>query len=237
MHQGSDPINDLHDTSQAQAEEQKNENEALTDEQEELKQETSEQAESADAETNDAAENAQQEEESPNAPEEDAEASEAKQAEDHETDELQRQMEQLEQRNNELEQRILRLQADFDNYRKRTRNEKEELQKFAALNFIEQLLPIADNFERALASSKQTKDFDGLSKGIEMIYAQLFQLMEKEGIEEIQSVGEPFNPEFHQAVMQVESEEHEEGIVVEELQKGYLYHGRVIRPAMVKVSK
>lgn len=152
-------------------------------------------------------------------------------------DELEQQNRQLEQQNNEHEQRILRLQADFDNFRRRARNEKEELQKFAALNFVEQLLPIADNFERAISSSQLTKDFDSLSKGIEMINTQLFQLMEKEGIEEIKAVGQPFDPEFHQAVMQVESEEHEEGTVVEELQKGYLYNGRIIRPAMVKVSK
>ncbi|MGO4276744.1 nucleotide exchange factor GrpE, partial [Paenibacillus sp. TAF58] len=87
-----------------------------------------------------------------------------------------------------------------------------------------------------LSSSKETKDFDALVKGLDMTYRGIDQLLTAEGLKPIDSVGQPFNPEFHQAVMQVESEEHEEGIVVEELQKGYILKDKVIRPAMVKVS-
>ncbi|MEC0232634.1 nucleotide exchange factor GrpE [Paenibacillus alba] len=133
-------------------------------------------------------------------------------------------------------QRLLRVQADFDNFRRRARAEKEDFAKYASLKLIEQLLPIVDNFDRALSSSKETKDFDALVKGLDMTYRGIDQLLTAEGLKSIESVGHPFNPEFHQAVMQVESDEHEEGIVVEELQKGYMLKDKVIRPAMVKVS-
>lgn len=133
-------------------------------------------------------------------------------------------------------QRLLRVQADFDNFRRRARAEKEDFAKYASLKLIEQLLPIVDNFDRALSSSKETKDFDALVKGLDMTYRGIDQLLTAEGLKPIEAVGHPFNPEFHQAVMQVESEEHEEGIVVEELQKGYILKDKVIRPAMVKVS-
>ncbi|MGG1516254.1 nucleotide exchange factor GrpE [Paenibacillus oryzisoli] len=133
-------------------------------------------------------------------------------------------------------QRMLRVQADFDNFRRRARAEKEDFAKYASLKLIEQLLPIVDNFERALSSSKENKDFDSLAKGLDMTYRGIDQLLTAEGLKPIESVGQPFNPEFHQAVMQVESEDHEEGIVVEELQKGYVLKDKVIRPAMVKVS-
>ncbi|WNR46359.1 nucleotide exchange factor GrpE [Paenibacillus roseipurpureus] len=133
-------------------------------------------------------------------------------------------------------QRLLRVQADFDNFRRRARAEKEDFAKYASLKLIEQLLPIVDNFDRALSSSKETKDFDALVKGLDMTYRGIDQLLTAEGLKPIEAVGHPFNPEFHQAVMQVESEDHEEGIVVEELQKGYILKDKVIRPAMVKVS-
>lgn len=133
-------------------------------------------------------------------------------------------------------QRLLRVQADFDNFRRRARAEKEDFAKYASVKLIEQLLPIVDNFDRALSSSKETKDFDALVKGLDMTYRGLDQVLSAEGLKPIEAVGQPFNPEFHQAVMQVESEDHEEGIVVEELQKGYILKDKVIRPAMVKVS-
>lgn len=133
-------------------------------------------------------------------------------------------------------QRFLRVQADFDNFRRRARTEKEDFAKYASLKLIEQLLPVVDNFDRALSSSKETKDFDSLVKGLEMTFRQIDQVLAQEGLKPIESVGQPFNPEIHQAVMQVESDEHEEGIVVEELQKGYMLKEKVIRPAMVKVS-
>ncbi|WP_205516253.1 nucleotide exchange factor GrpE [Paenibacillus sp. SYP-B3998] len=145
-------------------------------------------------------------------------------------------LDQLRVQSEENYQRLLRVQADFDNFRRRARAEKEDFAKYASLKLIEQLLPVVDNFDRALTSSKETKDFDGLVKGLDMTFRQLDQLLGQEGLKPIESIGQPFNPEFHQAVMQVESDEHEEGIVVEELQKGYILKDKVIRPAMVKVS-
>ncbi|MEY9091718.1 nucleotide exchange factor GrpE [Paenibacillus sp. RC84] len=136
----------------------------------------------------------------------------------------------------ESQQRLLRAQADFDNFRRRTRQEKEEFAKYASLKLIEQMLPVIDNFDRALVSSRETQDFEALTKGIEMVYRQLEQLMTQEGLTPIEAVGQPFNPEFHQAIMQVESDDYEEGIVVEEVQKGYMLKDKVIRPSMVKVS-
>jgi molecular chaperone GrpE len=136
----------------------------------------------------------------------------------------------------ENHERYMRVQADYDNFRRRSRLEKEDFAKYASMKLIEQLLPIVDNFERALAASQQAKDYDALIKGIEMTAKQLDQVLESEGLKSIESVNQPFNPEFHQAIMQVESEEHEEGIIIEEIQKGYMLKDKVIRPAMVKVS-
>ena len=133
-------------------------------------------------------------------------------------------------------QKFLRTQADFDNFRRRARQEKEEFLKYASAKLVEQLLSVIDNFDRALSSSKETKDFDALVKGLEMTSRQLDQIMMAEGLQPMVTVGEPFNPELHQAIMQVESEEHGEGIVIEEVQKGYMLKDKVLRPAMVKVS-
>lgn len=145
-------------------------------------------------------------------------------------------IEELRKQAEESQQRYLRVQADFDNFRRRSRQEKEDFAKYASLKLIEQLLPVVDNFERALSSSKDTKDFEALAKGLDMTFRQLDQLLVQEGLTPIEVVGQPFNPEYHQAIMQVESEEHEEGMVVEEVQKGYKLKDKVVRPAMVKVS-
>lgn len=146
------------------------------------------------------------------------------------------QLEELRKQADDNYQRYLRTQADFDNFRRRARQEKEDFVKYASLKLIEQLLPVVDNFDRALAASSENRDFDALLKGLDMTYRQLDQVLVQEGLTPIEAVGQPFNPELHQAVMQVESDEHGEGIVVEELQKGYMLKDKVIRPAMVKVS-
>lgn len=143
---------------------------------------------------------------------------------------------ELEKLAEENQQRYLRAQADFDNFRRRTLKEKEELAQYASMKLISQLLPVVDNFERAVAAASANGDFDSLAKGVDMIFRQLAQTLEQEGLKPMNVVGEPFNPEFHQAIMQVESEEHEEGTVVEEVQKGYILKEKVLRPAMVKVS-
>lgn len=146
-------------------------------------------------------------------------------------------MERLQALADENQQRVLRTQADFDNYRKRTLKEKEEFAKYASSKLITELLPILDNFERAFNASVDDSLNESFSKGMNMIFRQLEGVLQAEGLVAMEVVGQPFNPEFHQAIMQVESEEYPEGTVVEEMQKGYLLKDKVLRPAMVKVSK
>lgn len=145
-------------------------------------------------------------------------------------------LEKLQAELQEQQQRTLRVQADFDNFRRRTQKEKEDLGKYASSKLITELLPVIDNFERALQASEENPEFESFSKGVNMIFRQLESVLATEGLSAMKSVGEPFNPEYHQAIMQVESDEFEEGIVVEEVQKGYMLKDKVLRPAMVKVS-
>ena len=133
----------------------------------------------------------------------------------------------------EKENRYLRLQADFENFRRRTRQEKEELAAVVTQNLLKNLLPFLDNFERALAA--ENSDAESLRAGVEMMYKQLVEALKKEGLEYIETKGKLFDPNFHQAVMRVEDAEKEDGAIVAELQKGYMVKGRVIRPSMVQV--
>ncbi|GAK04162.1 heat shock protein GrpE [Geomicrobium sp. JCM 19037] len=137
---------------------------------------------------------------------------------------------------NELKQKVLRQQADYDNFRKRTRMEKESDAKYRSQKLIESLLPAMDNFKRALDHAPQSEEAESIHKGMTMVYEQLQESLRSEGLTEIKTEGEPFDPNFHQAVMQVEEEGFESNQVVEELQKGYQLKDRVIRPAMVKVN-
>lgn len=136
----------------------------------------------------------------------------------------------------EQQQRILRVQADYDNFRRRTLKEKEELAKYASAKLISELLPVIDNFERALGTVSDNEAVVAYSKGVEMIIRQFENVLQSEGLKKMETVGEVFNPEYHQAIMQVDSDEYEAGIVVEEVQSGYLLKDKVLRPAMVKVS-
>ena len=136
-----------------------------------------------------------------------------------------------------FQERLLRLQAEFDNYRKRMAREKAEFLKFAHEGLVLEFLPILDNLERALSAARAEAGSTPLIEGIEMI-ARLFRsALEKAGVKPMEAVGKPFDPTYHQAVAQVESSEEEANVVVEEIQKGYLIEGRVLRPAMVKVSR
>jgi len=130
--------------------------------------------------------------------------------------------------------RLARLQADFDNYRKRVAREREDLLKYAGEQIIASLLPIMDNFERALGAKND--DPGKLAEGVEMISRQIQDILTREGLEPIPSVGEQFNPEVHEAVMREENGDQPENTVIEEFRKGYTLKGKVIRPAMVKVA-
>lgn len=137
----------------------------------------------------------------------------------------------------DLWQRHLRLRADFDNFRKRARKDQEEAVFSAQEGFILGLLEVLDNFERALEVDREQSDFKSFLSGVEMIYRQFQDVLNKEGVSTIVAEGEPFDPEKHYGVMLVKTKEKEEGTVLEELQKGYTFRERVIRPSKVKVAK
>ena len=134
----------------------------------------------------------------------------------------------------EKSDRILRLQADFENFRRRTAKEKEELAAVITQNILGDLLPLLDNFERAMAV-EQT-DGEAFQKGAEMIFTQLREVLDKHGLQSIEAEGQTFDPNFHQAVMRVEDSDAPDGTITQVLQKGYQAKGRVIRPAMVQVA-
>lgn len=146
---------------------------------------------------------------------------------------LEEEIDKLEKEKDNYCHRLLRLQADFDNFRKRTMRENSKRVLKAKVDFISELLPVLDNFERALAVdiNKEYK------KGVEMIYRQMVNFFEIQGIKSISTVNEQFDPNLHEALMQVETEEYESGLIVEELQKGYILEDIVIRPAKVKVAQ
>jgi len=146
-------------------------------------------------------------------------------------------IEALQKEKDEVQQRLLRVQAEYDNFRKRTQKEKEAERKYRSQALVTELLPIVDNFERALQTEVSDAGAKQFVDGIEMVYRQLNDALDKEGVEVIATKGETFDPHLHQAVMQVEDDQYESNVVVEELQKGYKLKDRVIRPAMVKVNQ
>ncbi len=146
-------------------------------------------------------------------------------------------IQELEAKLQEAENRYLRLQADFDNSRRRARIDLEAAQKYRAQSLITNLLPALDNFERALQIEPDNEQTKGLLQGMDMVYRNLSEALKSEGLETIEAVGNPFDPHMHQAVMQVEDPSFESNVVVEEFQKGYKLKDKVIRPAMVKVNQ
>ena len=137
----------------------------------------------------------------------------------------------------QLQQQLLRLQADFENFRKRTLREKAELSSQAGKSMIIDILPVFDNLYRALEAGKQKGDIDKFIEGVDMIYSQFWDILQSKGVEYIDCKGKEFDPELHQAVMQQETKDEQDNIVLDEVQKGYLLNGKLIRPSMVLVSK
>lgn len=137
----------------------------------------------------------------------------------------------------EADNRYLRLQADFDNFRRRTRLDSEASEKYRVQKLAIDLLPALDNFERALKIEAENEQSKSLLQGMEMVYRGLLDALKKEGVEAIEAVEKEFNPNFHQAVMTGEDENYGPNIVIEEFQKGYMLKDRVIRPSMVKVNQ
>lgn len=146
-------------------------------------------------------------------------------------------VEQLEQKLKEEEERYLRLRADFDNLKRRTQLDRESSAKYRSQSLLSDLLPVVDNFERALQVEATTEDGESIKKGIEMVYRSLIEATAKEGLEVIATVDQPFDPNIHQAVMQEQDDSKEAGIVLQELQRGYKLKDRILRPAMVKVNE
>ncbi|MDF2591864.1 MAG: grpE [Clostridia bacterium] len=148
---------------------------------------------------------------------------------------LKKQLEEKAQKSEENYDRYLRMQAEFDNFRKRTIKEREELYVLSLEKIVGELLPIVDNMERALSVFKSTNLDNSYIEGIDMIQKQLFAILEKNGLKEIDALGMDFDPNIHHAVMQVAGDPEEENKVKEVLQKGYFLGSKVIRPVMVKV--
>lgn len=149
-----------------------------------------------------------------------------------EVDELALLKQELEEEKN----KSIRLRADFENYKRRVQLDKEADYKYRAQSLLTDILPVLDNFERALAV-EPTDETANLFKGVEMVYRTLLDAVTKEGLETIEAEGVPFNPNFHQAVMQENDASKESGIVLQELQKGYKLKDRILRPSMVKVNE
>ena len=135
----------------------------------------------------------------------------------------------------ELEDRVKRQMAEFENFRKRTDKEKAMMFETGAKSVVEKILPVVDNFERGLATIPEDEENSAFANGMKMIYKQMMDELGKIGVKPIEAVGQEFDPNFHNAVMQVESEEYESGIVAQELLKGYMYNESVVRHSMVAV--
>jgi molecular chaperone GrpE len=135
----------------------------------------------------------------------------------------------------ELRQTLLRRQADFDNYRKRIEKERFEDAKRATARVVEGLIPVIDGFEHALAAHREA-EYENYRKGFELIYKQLLDHLTKLGVERIDPVGKLFDPHLHQAVDRAETKDHDDGTILQVFQPGYVFHGRVLRPAMVRVA-
>jgi len=135
----------------------------------------------------------------------------------------------------ELQDRVKRQLAEFENFRNRTEKEKSSMYEMGVKSVIEKILPVIDNFERGLASIPEEEQDSAVATGMQMIYKQLMTELENIGIKPIEAVGTEFDPNFHNAVMQTESDEYDSGIVAQELQKGYTYHDTVVRHSMVSV--
>jgi molecular chaperone GrpE len=133
--------------------------------------------------------------------------------------------------------RFVRVYAEFENYKKRAVKDKTEFIKYANEGLVKALLGVIDNLERAVDESKKNAHAEGLVEGVEMVLNQLKDILDKHGVREVQAQGAPFDPNLHEAMMHEDSEEHEDNTVIEEFQRGYILNDRLLRPALVKVSR
>ncbi|MDZ4797454.1 MAG: nucleotide exchange factor GrpE [Bryobacteraceae bacterium] len=141
---------------------------------------------------------------------------------------------EVKQQKAELQDRLMRMQAEFDNFRKRSERERMEYAEYAGEMTVRSLLPMLDDFERALKAAAGAEN--ELVRGIELIYGRMVETLKKQGLEPIETVGQAFDPHLHEAIGRIESADHEDGTVVQEYQKGYRFKGRLLRPSMVQVA-
>jgi len=161
----------------------------------------------------------------------------AAEGQEKEGEEIASQLRAKEQEIQTLSDRLLRLQAELENYKKRTAKERTESIKFANEGLLIDMIPALDSLERAIQSAKQNANLASLLEGLELVSRLFSAVLEKAGVQEIRAQGKMFNPELHEAVSVMESGDHPDNTIVEEVQKGYLLNSRVLRPAMVKVAK
>jgi molecular chaperone GrpE len=133
----------------------------------------------------------------------------------------------------ELKELLLRRQAEFDNFRKRTEKERSEYVQYAGMEIVREVIPILDDFDRALKIAGASPEY---TKGVEMIYSHLYETLKKQGLDPIETAGKSFDPHLHQAVERVESKDSPEGTILGEFQRGYNFKGKLLRPSMVKVA-
>jgi molecular chaperone GrpE len=162
---------------------------------------------------------------------------EERQQKEKEIAELKKKLEEKEKEITEHHDRLLRLAADFENYKKRAAREKEDWAKFANEDLLRAILPFIDNLERAINHAQKVSDTGVLIEGVRLTIQQILQSLNRFGLSSFQSVGKPFDPTVHEAMLVVETDKHEPNQVVEEFQKGYLLNDRLLRPATVSVSK
>lgn len=164
------------------------------------------------------------------------EAKPAEKSLENELEELRKALKEEHDRAEDYLNKLKYLQADFENFQKRVNREMLDLVRYGNERLIVNLLNIIDDLERAIKSSKETDSKESLIEGIEMILKELKEILKKEGLEEIESVGKNFDPNLHEAVAHVQAEDYSTNIIIEEIRKGYLLNGRLIRPSMVKVA-
>ena len=203
---------------------------------EELKKEN----EAAEAENEAATNNQEQEAESEAEPTESAEETEAEETEEKDTKDKglfgkKKKKDKKDEQIEDLNDRLRRQMAEFDNFRKRSEKEKSQMFDMGARSIIEKILPVVDNFERGLAAVPEEQKDDAFVTGMDKVYKQMMNEFDSIGVKPIEALGQEFNPDLHNAVMQVESEEYEPGVVAQELQKGYMYKDTVVRHSMVAV--
>ena len=156
---------------------------------------------------------------------------------DDDLTDLQNQLESKEEELSQAHDRLLRVSAEFDNYKKRSARETDEFRKYANQALLKEFLPVVDNLELAISSTDGKREIDkSLVEGLEITRKEILKVLEKFNVKPVEAVGTPFDPEFHEAVMRQESDEYAENTVISEFQKGYLIHDRLLRPAMVVVA-